>query len=277
MRLSTLAALLTIAAALVFVAPAAASNFLPNPGFEDDCGGFPCDWSGPAWGDGSRDTTIFHNGEASLRLVWGDYGGAGAQAPCISGLSPGVKYDARFWHRSPSPPDLLEMRVHFRPASCSGVFPAQTVTAIPSNDSWQLASATFTAPPGTGAAMILIEADCVSVCNNFETFLDDVELTEHQPTVLRLSSFMASRSRGGVGLKWRTSSEIEVLGFHVYRQDGDRRIRLTRSLLPSRFAGSARGHSYSFLDRKAPSRAARYWLQLVGPTGSLRWQGPIRA
>lgn len=281
MRLSTLAAFLTIAAALVFVAPAAAANVAPNPGFEDACGHptQPCAWSADR-GIVYRDTAA-HSGQASLNVTVDPTSGPDAEARsvCITGLSAGA-HDASFWYFT----DFwggqeLALHVTFYSGACSGTPPSNTATVVP-DTFWQQNSAVFTAPPGTQSAKVAFVLSCpIPPCfpDFFEANVDDVVLAPQQPTAVRASSFTARRSRGGVGLKWRTSSEVEVLGFHVYREDGDRRLRLTRSLLPSRFAGSARGHSYSFLDRTAPGSTARYWLQLVSPTGTLRWQGPIRA
>ena len=96
-----------------------------------------------------------------------------------------------------------------------------------------------------------------------------------KPLAVTVSSFSAHRAGRGVLVRWRTASEAETLGFNVFRQVHGKRVRLNRHLLPAR--GSISGGSYSYVDRRAPTRGAlRYWLQVVDADGSRTWQGPIR-
>jgi hypothetical protein len=92
------------------------------------------------------------------------------------------------------------------------------------------------------------------------------------PTVARVLSLAASHSARGVLLRWRASSEIDTLGFNVYRGQNGRRVRLNRALIPSRTDG---GHAYSWLDRRVPRYGQiRYWLQVVSLDGRRSWYGP---
>ena len=76
-------------------------------------------------------------------------------------------------------------------------------------------------------------------------------------------------------MRWRTGTEADELGFNVYRQQGGRRVRVNRRLLPA--LGGVSGRSYSFLDRQAPRHTAvRYWLQDVSQSGARAWHGPVR-
>lgn len=85
----------------------------------------------------------------------------------------------------------------------------------------------------------------------------------------------ARRVAKGALVRWRTSAEVDVLGFNVFRQVGQRRVRVNRRLIAAS-AGIA-GGSYSYLDRRAPKRkAARYWVQTVDLDGSRSWYGPAR-
>lgn len=72
-------------------------------------------------------------------------------------------------------------------------------------------------------------------------------------------------------LRWRTASEIDVLGFHVFRQvRGAQRVRVDRRLIAARGRGG-----YSFVDGRAPSgKSVRYWLQVVDVDGARTWYGP---
>ena len=76
----------------------------------------------------------------------------------------------------------------------------------------------------------------------------------------------------GVTVRWRTASEVDLLGFNVYRQVDGRRLRVNARLIAAHGAGA-----YAFLDRRAPrARPLRYWLQAVNLDGSRRWYGPAR-
>jgi hypothetical protein len=90
-----------------------------------------------------------------------------------------------------------------------------------------------------------------------------------------VTSLRAVRSHKGVIVRWRTGTEYNELGFNVYRQQGNRRVRVNRRLLPA--LGGISGKAYSFVDRRAPRhRAVRYWLQDVSVSGARAWHGPVR-
>jgi hypothetical protein len=95
------------------------------------------------------------------------------------------------------------------------------------------------------------------------------------------SSFRASYHSRLVTIRWRTSSEVNTLGFNVYRQVHGKRVRLNKRLIPS--ANVLHGKStsaYSFSTRLASRRLAatsRYLLQEVHVNGTRTMYGPIRA
>jgi hypothetical protein len=91
-------------------------------------------------------------------------------------------------------------------------------------------------------------------------------------TPVTLHSAAATRTSRGVLVRWRTASEIGTLGFHVYREVNGKRVRVSKRLIAAKGGGA-----YSFLDRRAPRRAAlRYWIQEVAADGSRSWYGPAR-
>ena len=91
-------------------------------------------------------------------------------------------------------------------------------------------------------------------------------------TAVRISTTSALRTPRGVLVRWRTASDIDTLGFHVYRQVNGKRTRVNRTLI----VGKGRGLC-SFLDRKAPEgKTLRYWIQVVELDGSRTWHGPVR-
>ena len=90
-----------------------------------------------------------------------------------------------------------------------------------------------------------------------------------------LASFAAADKDHGVLAQWRTVVEVSARGFNVYRDQKGRRVRVNRTLLPSK-GTSARGASYSFLDKAAPRHGAiRYWLQVVKRDGKRVWYGAV--
>ena len=102
-------------------------------------------------------------------------------------------------------------------------------------------------------------------------------------TEVRLISFTASRETQGVHLAWRTGYEVSNLGFHLYREIGERRTRVTRSLVAgSGLTVGARNRvtseqNYSYWDREAAAQSpqAVYWLEDVDFNGKSTWHGPI--
>ena len=86
------------------------------------------------------------------------------------------------------------------------------------------------------------------------------------------SSLRVTRSQRGVVVRWRTASEVDALGFNVYRAIQGKRVRANARLLAARGAGA-----YAFLDRRAPrTKSVRYWIQLVNLDGPRSWCGPAR-
>jgi len=89
-------------------------------------------------------------------------------------------------------------------------------------------------------------------------------------TAARMGRIAASRTPAGVLVRWRTASELDLLGFNVYRQVNGQRKRLNARLIGAHGAGA-----YSYLDRYAPQRKrVRFWIQAVNVDGSRNWYGP---
>jgi hypothetical protein len=89
------------------------------------------------------------------------------------------------------------------------------------------------------------------------------------PTAVMLASFRALRQAKGVQLRWRTATEVGLLGFNVYRGT----VKLNRALIHAK--ARAGGAAYGFAVR--PGRAGAYRLQAVGIDGSKRWVGTASA
>ena len=124
------------------------------------------------------------------------------------------------------------------------------------------------ASPPTGVSNVTI-TDGIQLGNGLIT------VTYATPTAVTLGSASASRTGKGVLVRWRTGTEVDLLGFHVYRSRGHSWQRITRSLIAAK--GSVSGASYRFLDRTARRGVSyRYRIKAVNRDGPTSWFGPVR-
>lgn len=283
MRLPTLAALLTIAAALVLVAPASAANVAPNPGFENVCDPpsptKACSWYHEISGvvEIHRDTSTANSGAASykVRLV-GAFFGVGGTSDCMAPPSPGLT-PMSFWYRTTDARinNVNMIAWQWDTPTCNSSASGATVqTLAPIADgAWHQLTGASNTPPNQGFTLEL-GFSCSAPCAGAQVNYDDVVFGS-VPTVAAVASIHGVRTRSGVLLRWRTAQESAVLGFNVYRRQGGKLIKLNRKLIPSVFGGTTAGHAYSWLDRRVPrgNGALRYRLQSVSLDGSRRWVG----
>jgi hypothetical protein len=101
------------------------------------------------------------------------------------------------------------------------------------------------------------------------------------PTAVKVKDFAAtSFNDGRILLQWKSSHEIDNLGYNVYREVGNQRIKIT----PQIVAGSAlitgqnvaltAGKAYAWADQPQPS-SVKYWLEDVDLAGKSSWTGPV--
>jgi hypothetical protein len=106
------------------------------------------------------------------------------------------------------------------------------------------------------------------------------------PTAVTLKCIEAVAYNEGVLLKWKTSYEVNNLGFHVYREENGQLIRLT----PEPVAGSAflagkgtsltAGRHYHWWDASLSPQSsslgtAKYWLKDIDLKGKQTMHGPV--
>jgi hypothetical protein len=275
---------LVVAAALVLgVASAGAGpNLVLNPGFETACGSVPCNWTAlnnPGAETIARDTVNPHSGSASIAITsLGNFAPFVAGSDCIS-ISPSTVYTESGWYRTTSstPNQIMVVQLsQFSSASCTSVVALGFITAPPvTTGAWTLLSGQVTTASNAHSAIFTIGANCNVVCPVGQTANFDDVLVFTGPLAVTVVSFTAHRAGKGVLVRWRTGTEANELGFNVYRQQGARRVRVNRRLLPA--LGGIGGSSYSYRDRRAPKhRALRYWLQDVAVDGTRTWHGPVR-
>jgi hypothetical protein len=120
---------------------------------------------------------------------------------------------------------------------------------------WFQTTGTVNVPANTVSIQFGLSVMCTAAGACSANF-DDVDL-ESELLAVTVASFAAHRLHRGVLLRWRTGTEVDELGFNVYGQQGARRVRVNRRLLPA--IGAIAGASYSFTDRSAPRhRTVRY-------------------
>ena len=105
-----------------------------------------------------------------------------------------------------------------------------------------------------------------------------------EPTAVDLLSFTADAGRraGAIVLSWETASEVDNLGFNLYRAtapDGERAL-INIELIPAQAIGSPGGVAYTYTDPivgrdKRP--AYYYWLESVDINGGVSLSGPVEA
>ena len=98
-------------------------------------------------------------------------------------------------------------------------------------------------------------------------------------TAVKLMSFEAMAADAAVELGWRTGSELDNLGFHLYRglSEGGPWARLTTSLIPG-LGSSAVGRAYSYRDGGLVN-GTRYFYRLedVDASSKVTSHGPVSA
>ena len=112
---------------------------------------------------------------------------------------------------------------------------------------------------------------CMTVFCGF-TAIATATTTVTPNTAVLVRTLTATRSARGAVVRWRTASEIGILGFNVHRQENTNRVRVNSKLIAAKGGGF-----YSFLDRRSfKGKGVRYFIQLVNVDGSRSWYGPAR-
>jgi hypothetical protein len=103
-----------------------------------------------------------------------------------------------------------------------------------------------------------------------------IAITTTTQTAARMTSFSAAPAKKGVTVRWRTASEVDTLGFNVYRRTSSGPLRkVNRALIAAK--GGPAGASYRFVDRSTRAGVVyTYRLQLVDVDGTRSWYGSAR-
>jgi hypothetical protein len=134
-------------------------------------------------------------------------------------------------------------------------------------------------------SMILLLAMVFSFATNFtkaqSSTLKQKRGNRLATPVLKVKSFDAAGSASGTVLKWATDTEVNHLGFNIYRDNDGKRVQLNQQLITnttlsiSLDAALPAGHSYEFIDNSVANDSAVYWLEALDIKGNASWIGPL--
>ncbi len=103
-------------------------------------------------------------------------------------------------------------------------------------------------------------------------------LQDDQPLAANLVSFTAEAEDGAVQVSWETASEIDTLGFTLYRSNEPDSQLSTLVFVPSQSPGSTAGAAYTFVDTGVVAgQTYWYWLESADLTGTTSMYGPFRS
>lgn len=122
------------------------------------------------------------------------------------------------------------------------------------------------------------EDNCVTLSNVSE--LSEWTLATQQPTAVTLSRFAATLSDRAILLEWETASEIDALGFHLYRSESaeGELVRLNLALIPAQNSGTPTGAVYTWRDQDVAAGVDYFcWLEAVDVYGLATRHGPVSA
>jgi hypothetical protein len=111
------------------------------------------------------------------------------------------------------------------------------------------------------------------------TTLQSTTTTTALATLIDLSSITATPEFNKVIIQWSTESEINNVGFNLYRAESENGeyIQINDSLIPSK-GSSTQGASYEFVDNDVKNRKTYYYkLEDIDLNGISTLHGPITA
>ncbi len=101
------------------------------------------------------------------------------------------------------------------------------------------------------------------------------------PTAVELLDFSATGKKSSILLTWETASELNTIGFNLYRaksRDGNRKLLNSELISTLGSPGGLTGAVYTYKDRTAkPGVVYYYWLEEVDVYGGTEQFGPEKA
>jgi hypothetical protein len=121
--------------------------------------------------------------------------------------------------------------------------------------------------PAPGNYDIVIDVNADGVYNDNVDFLDDSSAVGAQSLPVELSLFTTTASESGVTIRWRTETEINNIGFSIYRSE-EKDGKYTKIAFISGAGNSAIPIDYQFNDEKVEQyQTYFYYLEDIDVTG----------
>lgn len=100
----------------------------------------------------------------------------------------------------------------------------------------------------------------------------------NQPLAVQISSFSATAGPEAIVVTWETVSEIDVLGFDVYRNTTPNGPQDLLAFVPAQSPGGSQGAAYAVHDSNViAGQTYWYWLEVIAPGGGRTRIGPVNA
>jgi hypothetical protein len=99
------------------------------------------------------------------------------------------------------------------------------------------------------------------------------------PTSIELMFFSAAGDKKSVTLTWETASEIDILGFNIYRDknsSGRKMVKINQDLIEP-LGSTIMGAVYTYTDLDLAPRTYYYWLEVININGDNDLIGPVDA
>lgn len=154
---------------------------------------------------------------------------------------------------------------------------AEVIAGTPYNYEWQADVTTGDADWSSCLGTIQVQFATVDIYGDLQDVTQWATYPPSNPTAVTLATFGATASDGRVYLDWETSSEVNIVGFNLYRAetvDGEQ-ILVNDSLILSQPAGGAAGALYQYEDMAIqPGSSYWYWLETVDVQDGRTLHGP---
>lgn len=100
------------------------------------------------------------------------------------------------------------------------------------------------------------------------------------PTAVVLTDFsaIAHEQNARITLKWATGSELNLIGFNIWRRTrGKEWVKLNDELIPARNVGAPTGAGYRYQDKRLDAGRYKYKIEIVNATNTSEWSSIVRA
>jgi len=163
------------------------------------------------------------------------------------------------------------LRLYYDPSEANGLNLNNVMIYHCNGTAWQELAGPYTR--GTANGLNYVQVNGVTAFSPFG-------MGGSAPTSATLvSSKPKVNKKGNVQVKWKTGTEVNVVGFNIYRsakQDGEYKI-LNAELLAAKSAGEVTGNKYTFKDKKVKgSKTYFYKIEVVKSDGSSEWSEPLK-